>query len=111
MRDICLVGSEIPSIEDTGAVPHYLPGQNPEEDYMVKAYSIPKDAAMGHAYTLYPEYRKTLRNSYRPPPTCARYCCGWIERQGMPGAAPGLTCNDGNLPPAVREQILGRPAR
>ena len=33
---------------------------------------------------------------------CARcgapgYCCGWIERQGLPGGAPGLTCNDGGF--------------
>jgi hypothetical protein len=44
MRDICNVGAEIPAIEDTGEVPHYLPGQNPEEDYMVRAYNIPKEA-------------------------------------------------------------------
>jgi hypothetical protein len=111
MRDICNVGSEIPSIEDTGEVPHYFPGQNPEEDYMVRAYNIPKEAAMGRAHTLYPEYRKTLRNSYKPATACVRYCCGWIERQGMPGAAPGLTCNDGNLPPALRRQILGDTTR
>ena len=33
----------------------------------------------------------------QPPASCGRYCCGWIERQGLPGAAPGLTCNDGGL--------------
>jgi hypothetical protein len=107
LRDTCTVASEVPSIEDTGEVPHYLPGQNPEEDYMVKTYNIPKEAALGHAHTLYPEYRKALRGKYTPPSSCGQYCCGWIERQGMPGAAPGLTCNDGNLPPALRKQLLG----
>jgi hypothetical protein len=107
LRDTCTIASEIPSLEDTGQVPHYLPGQNPEEDYMVRMYNIPKDAAMGHAYTLYPEYRKALKSIYTPPASCGQYCCGWIERQGLPGAAPGLTCNDGNLPPALRKSLIG----
>ena len=105
LRDTCNVGVEIPSLEDTGEVAHYLPGQNPEEDYMVRTYNIPKEAAMGYAHTLYPEYRKTLRSIYKPPASCGRYCCGWIERQGLPGAAPGLTCNDGNLPAELRKAI------
>ena len=105
-RDTCTIASEIPSLEDSGRVPHYLPGQNPEEDYMVRMYNLPKEAAMGFAHTLYPEYRKTIRNTYTPPASCGQYCCGWIERQGLPGAAPGLTCNDGNLPPALRQQLL-----
>jgi hypothetical protein len=104
-RNTCNVGNELPALEDTGKVPHYLHGQNPEEDYMVKHYNIPKDAALGFAYTLYPEYRKMLRGSYKPPTSCDRYCCGWIERQGLPGAAPGLTCNDGNLPRALRDAL------
>ena len=107
LRDTCNVGVEIPSLEDTGEVAHYLPGQNPEEDYMVRTYNIPKEAAMGYAHTLYPEYRKTLRAIYKPPASCGRYCCGWIERQGLPGAAPGLTCNDGNLPAELRKAIAG----
>jgi hypothetical protein len=108
-RGTCNTGNEIPSLEDTGKVPHYLPEQNPEEEYMVRTYNIPKDAALGFAYTLYPEYRKTLKNLYTPPASCGRYCCGWIERQGLPGAAPGLTCKDNNQPPAVREEpTIGR---
>jgi hypothetical protein len=111
LRDTCNVGSEIPSLEDTGQVPHYLPGQNPEEDYMVKTYNLPKEAAMGYAHTLYPEYRLRLKGTYAPPASCGQYCCGWIERQGMPGAAPGLTCNDGNLPPALRKTLIGSDVR
>ena len=104
-RNTCNVGNELPALEDTGKVPHYLPGQNPEEDYMVRNYNVPKDAALGQAFTLYPEYRKTLRGRYTPRTSCDRYCCGWIERQGLPGAAPGLTCNDGNLPRALRDAL------
>jgi hypothetical protein len=107
-RSTCNTASEIPSLEDSDKVPHYLPGQNPEEDYMVRTYNIPKDAAMGHAFTLYPEYRKMLKGVYTPPASCGQYCCGWIERQGLPGAAPGLTCNDGNLPSSVRQSLTGR---
>jgi hypothetical protein len=83
-------------------VPHYLPGQNPDEDFMVRTYNIPKEAALGFAHTLYPEYRKILRSVYTPPASCGRYCCGWIERQGLPGAAPGLTCKDNNQPPSLK---------
>jgi hypothetical protein len=100
-RPICNTANEIPRLEDTGIVPHYLPGQNPEADYMIRTFNIPKEAAMGYAETLYPEYRKKIRNTYVPPATCAQrapgYCCGWIETQGRPGGAPNLTCNDGGF--------------
>jgi len=100
-RPTCNTANEIPSIEDTGIVPHQIPGKNPEEDYMVRTFNMPKEAAMGYAHTLYPEYRKTIKGKYTPPATCSErapgYCCGWIERQGLPGGAPGLTCNDGGF--------------
>ena len=100
-RDQCNTGNEIPSIEDTGIVPHQIPGKNPEQDYMVRTFNMPKEAAMGYAHTLYPEYRKTIKGTYVPPAACGErapgYCCGWIERQGRPGGAPGLTCNDGGF--------------
>jgi hypothetical protein len=97
----CVTANELPHLEDTGQVPHYLPGQNPEADFMVRTFNIPKEAAMGYAVSLYPEYRKTIRDIYVPPAECRTrepgYCCGWIERQGLPGGAPGLTCNDGGF--------------
>ena len=106
---VCVTANEIPSIEDTGVVPHHLPGQNPEADFMTRMFNLPKEAAMGYAETLYPEYRKKIRTTYKPPAECGTrgpgYCCGWIERQGLPGGAPNLTCNDGgfgNLGPRGR---------
>ena len=100
-RATCNTANEIPSIEDTGIVPHQIPGKNPEEDYMVRTFNMPKEAAMGYAATLYPEYRKVIKGKYTPPATCSErapgYCCGWIERQGLPGGAPGLACNDGGF--------------
>jgi hypothetical protein len=92
---ICNTASEIPRLEDSGIVPHYLPGQNPEADHMVRDYNLPKEAAMGYAESLYPEFRKKIRDTYKAPASCDRYCCGWVERQGLPGAAPGLSCVDG----------------
>ncbi len=98
---ICVTANEIPRLEDTDIVPHYPPGQNPEADYMVRMFNLPTEAAMGHAETLYPEYRKKIKGVYVPPAECGArgpgYCCGWIERQGLPGGAPNLTCNDGGF--------------
>jgi hypothetical protein len=107
----CNTANEVPRLEDSGIVPHYLPGKNPEADFMMRTYNLPKEAAMGYAESLYPEYRKKIKNVYTPPASCGRYCCGWIERQGLPGAAPGLSCNDGGLGelnPVVRGKSEGR---
>ena len=82
-----------------------------EADFMIRTYNLPKEAAMGYAESLYPEYRKKIKSVYTPPASCGRYCCGWIERQGLPGAAPGLSCNDGGLGelnPVVRSKSDGR---
>jgi hypothetical protein len=95
LSNICSTGNEIPSLEDTGIVPHYQPGENPYADYMTRTYNIPRDAAMGYAASLYPEYRKTIKGVYDAPASCDKYCCGWIERQGLPGGAPNLVCRDG----------------
>ena len=35
-RSICNTANEIPRLEDTGIVPHYLPGKNPEADFMMR---------------------------------------------------------------------------
>ena len=96
-RPQCNTANLIPDAEDTGQVPHYPPGQNPEATFMRDHYNIPQEAAMGYAKTLYPEYRKEIKGKYTPPASCDRYCCGWLERQGRPGAAPGLTCIDGGF--------------
>ena len=111
---VCVTANEIPHLEDTGIVPHYIPGENPEADFMIRMFNLPKEAAMGYAETLYPEYRKTISGKYTPPAACSQrgpgYCCGWIERQGRPGGAPDLTCNDGgfgSLGPRGRRTVPG----
>jgi hypothetical protein len=45
----------------TGAVPHYLPGQNPFVSEFATRSGIPIEAAMGGAETMYPEYMVRLQ--------------------------------------------------
>jgi cyclase len=49
-----------------GAVPNYLPGQNPFLTEYANMYHVPLIAALGGAETMYPEFEKVLKN---PPPT------------------------------------------
>jgi hypothetical protein len=106
MAGVCYAVTEIPRLEDTGDVPHYNPGENPELDFMTRQYHIPREAVLGYAETTYPEYRRKLRNVYVPPAACDRYCCGWNAiASGSVFPAPNLTCiaaGKGTLP--------GRPA-
>jgi hypothetical protein len=53
-----------------GTVPHYLPGQNPFVNETTRLWGIPLDAVEGGAKTLYPEYRKTIRDKYVRPEHC-----------------------------------------
>lgn len=88
----CNAVTEIPRLEGSGIVPHYLPGENPNLTYMQRTYNVPQEAAMGYAATLYPEYRKTL-TGFRAPAACGRYCCGWLPiASGTANPAPNLSC-------------------
>jgi hypothetical protein len=44
-----------------GAVPHYLPGENPFLKEFAAANRLPQEATRGGAATMYPEFRSTLR--------------------------------------------------
>ncbi len=72
-----------------GAVPHYLPDRNPFTDEVTKMYRIPAEAVLGGAETMYPEFRKKLKDTYVAPEKCVRYCCGWG------GNTAGLGCVTG----------------
>jgi hypothetical protein len=90
----CNPGIEAPGLA-AGAVPHYLPGENPFVNEMPKRYGLPMDATLGGPETVYPEFRKRLLNQYNRPASCGRYCCGWGgANTGGPvgGDAPGLAC-------------------
>jgi hypothetical protein len=90
----CFPFTELPRLEAEGAVPHFLPEKNPDENTFAKTYNLPPEAAHGGGQTLYPEYRKKLTD-YVAPSKCTRYCCGWIGglvAADLPGSAPGLEC-------------------
>jgi hypothetical protein len=89
----CVPEAELADLTGDGRVPHYLPGKNPFVGEMTKLYNLPVKTVMGGAETMYPEYRKTLRDTYTPPKVCTRYCCGWAGATNQ--TAPGLQCITG----------------
>jgi hypothetical protein len=79
---------ELPSLHENPAlVPHYLPGKHPAMNEMTERYNIPLEAVMGGPETMYPEYRKRLRDKYVAPPPVAPGGRG--GRGGGAPAAPG----------------------
>jgi hypothetical protein len=56
------------------SVPHYLPDQNPFVEEFMKLYNLPREAVLGYRDTLYPEYRKKIKDTYVPPPACTQSC-------------------------------------
>jgi hypothetical protein len=62
---------EVPG--EPGAVPHYLPDDNPYLREYANWYRLPYEATRGGAETLYPEYRSKMP---RVPPLdrCERFC-------------------------------------
>ena len=71
-RAECVTGYE--GREPGDSVPHYAPDQNPFADEFVKLYHLPREAVLGYRETLYPEYRKKIKDTYVPPPPCTESC-------------------------------------
>ena len=71
-RDPCVPGFE--GREPGDGVPHFAPGENPFLDEFMKLYNLPREAVLGYRDTLYPEYRKKIKDTYVPPPPCAADC-------------------------------------
>jgi hypothetical protein len=88
---------EIPREE--GAVPHYLPGTNPFLAEVSKRYNIPLDTVRGGAATMYPEYRKQLKDVYKAPEKCERYCT-FGPAGGQPARPASSEAPGGPSPPA-----------
>jgi hypothetical protein len=84
----CVPEAELADLKGEGEVPHYLPGRNPFVNEVTERYHIPADAVLGGAETMYPEYRKKLKDAFVAPAQCTRYCCGW----GGGGSTAGLQC-------------------
>ena len=43
-------------------------------DEFVKLYHLPREAVLGYPETVYPEYRKKIKDTYVPPPPCTDSC-------------------------------------
>jgi len=56
------------------SVPHYAPEKNPFVDELTTLFHIPREAVLGHPDTLYPEYRKKIKDTYVRPEPCKRDC-------------------------------------
>ena len=68
---------ELPYLhENLAIVPHYLPGKNPFVNEITEKHNIPVEAVLGGPETLYPEYRKKLKDTYVMPPPCISNCGG-----------------------------------
>lgn len=72
----CLQVDEVPSLSGN-PVHHFLPGQNPTLGELTTLYHLPREAVLGGAQTMYPEYQRKLRAKYSVPGQCTQYCCGW----------------------------------
>jgi hypothetical protein len=83
-RDPCVPGFE--GREPGDEVPHFAPDRNPFLNEFVDLYHLPREAVLGYRDTLYPEYRKKIRDSYVPPPPCAADCGvagNFVRRRGQ----------------------------
>ena len=89
---------ELPSLhEDPTLVPHYLPGKHPAMNEVTEHYNIPLEAVVGGPETMYPEYRKTLKDKYVMPPPC-KEGCGRPPAPGQ-GRGQGQGLNQQGEPP------------
>ena len=59
---------ELPYLhENPGIVPHYLPGKNPFVNELTEKRNIPREAVLGGPETMYPEFRKKIKDKYVQP--------------------------------------------
>ena len=80
---------ELPYLHENPAlVPHYLPGKNPFADELTKNLNIPREAVMGGPETMYPEFRKKIKDKYVMPPPCTQGCGGPPPAPAGRGAPP-----------------------
>jgi hypothetical protein len=81
---------ELPHLHENPAlVPHYLPGKHPSMNEMTQRYNIPLEAVVGGPETMYPEYRKKLKDKYVMPPPCKEGCGGPPAPPPPPAAGRG----------------------
>ena len=61
-------------------VPHFVPEKNPFVDELTKLYRQPREAVLGYPETMYPEYRKKIKDSYARPEPCKSDCGATPQR-------------------------------
>lgn len=64
---------------------------NPFVDEMAKLYGIPLEAVRGGAATMYPEFRKKVKDAYKQPEKCERDCGNVPPAPVAPATPAGLT--------------------
>ena len=79
----CYPLTEVPRLDVPGTVPHYLPGQNPNEKTFADAHNLPLDVIRGGADNTAPEFRKKLKDTYKIPGECH------VRDQGRLDCLPG----------------------
>ena len=55
-------------------VPHFAPEKNPFVDELTKRYHLPREVVLGEPETMYPEYRKKIKDTYVRPDPCKTDC-------------------------------------
>lgn len=75
---------------DLALVPHYLPGKNPFVNELTQNRGIPVEATLGGPETMYPEFRKKLKDTYVMPPPC-KTGCGGPPNPPQPAPPPAAT--------------------
>jgi hypothetical protein len=73
---------------EEGAVPHFLPGKNPFVGELTQIYGLPVEAALGGGKTIYPEFRKEIKDKYVRPASCLRNCGGPARGAAPPPVPP-----------------------
>jgi hypothetical protein len=73
----CFPTVELPSLDGSGQVPHYLPGANPYLSEFANNYGLQLETVLGGAETMYPEYRDRIKELYEQPQVCRAFCCSW----------------------------------
>jgi hypothetical protein len=70
----CEPAPEVP--RPVGTVPNHLPGKNPFLKEVPEWYGLPYEAVQGGPETMYPEYRKKMKDLPTPkaPEKCDRFC-------------------------------------
>ena len=70
LADRSAVRAGVRGSESDGSVPHFCPARTRRLDELTKLYHIPREAVLGGAQTMYPEYRKKMKDTFVRPEKC-----------------------------------------